>query len=113
MSSYVAVHRIRAAPVDPACGAFTHGNRYRDHLGKVTFASDQPRGWDGRYDYHPSGKPRTACAMRPAKSARVKVQPREAVVYAWETMRLIQGGTIDLVRHLLSCNDQPSIKIAE
>jgi len=28
-------------------------------------------------------------------------------------MRLIQGGTIDLVRHLLSCNDQPSIKIAE
>jgi len=28
-------------------------------------------------------------------------------------MRLIQGGAIDLVRHLLSCNDQPSIKIAE
>jgi len=29
------------------------------------------------------------------------------------TLRLIQGGVIDLVRHLLSCNDQPSIKIAE
>jgi len=28
-------------------------------------------------------------------------------------VRLIQGGPIDLVRHLLSCNDQPSIKIAE
>jgi len=27
--------------------------------------------------------------------------------------RLIQGGAIDLVRHLLSCNDQPPIKIAE
>jgi len=27
--------------------------------------------------------------------------------------RLIQGGAIDLVRHLLSCNDHPSIKIAE
>jgi hypothetical protein len=31
-------------------------------------------------------------------------------VYA---VRLIQGGAIDLVRHLLSCNDQSSIKIAE
>jgi hypothetical protein len=27
--------------------------------------------------------------------------------------RLIQGGTIDLVKHPLSCNDQLSIKIAE
>jgi len=27
--------------------------------------------------------------------------------------RLIQGGAIDLVRSILNCNDQPSIKIAE
>jgi hypothetical protein len=32
---------------------------------------------------------------------------------AFWLMRLVQGGAIDLVRHLLSCNDQPSIKIAE
>jgi hypothetical protein len=29
------------------------------------------------------------------------------------TLRLIQGGVIDLVKHLLSCNDQSPIKIAE
>jgi len=29
------------------------------------------------------------------------------------SLRLIQGGVIDLVRHLLSSNDQSSIKIAE
>jgi hypothetical protein len=29
------------------------------------------------------------------------------------TMRLIQDSTIDLVRPILSCNDQTSIKIAE
>jgi len=28
-------------------------------------------------------------------------------------LRLIQGSAIDLVRHPMSCNDQPSIKIAE
>lgn len=91
MPSYVAVHNIRATPVDPACGAFTHGNRYHDHLGRVTLASDKPSGWDGRYDYYPNGKPRTECAVKPAKPAHVKVQPREAVVYAWETM-VAQGG---------------------
>lgn len=86
MPSYVAVHHIRATSVDPACGAFTRGNRYHDHPGKVTLASDNPSGWDGRYDYYPNDKPHTECAVRPAKSARVKLQPREAVVYAWETM---------------------------
>lgn len=29
------------------------------------------------------------------------------------TGRLIQGSAIDLVRSILSCNDQPTIKIAE
>jgi len=28
-------------------------------------------------------------------------------------MRLIQGGVSDLAKHLMSCNDQSSIKIAE
>jgi len=29
------------------------------------------------------------------------------------TRRLIQGGVIDLAKHLLSCNDPSSIKIVE
>jgi hypothetical protein len=36
-----------------------------------------------------------------------------AVRTYYDTLRLIQGGAIDIVRPLLSCNDQPSIKIAE
>jgi transcriptional regulator with XRE-family HTH domain len=36
-----------------------------------------------------------------------------ATVRAIESMRLIQDSTIDLVRPILSCNDQTSIKIAE
>jgi hypothetical protein len=78
---------MRATPVDPACGAFTCGNRYHDHLGKVTLVADMPTGWDGRDDYYPNGKPQAAQhATRYAKPARAKVQPRMAVVYAWETM---------------------------
>lgn len=83
MPSYVEVHHIRATRANPACGAFTRGNRYHDHLGKVTLASDKPSGWDGRYGYYPNGKPH---AVRHRTSARVKVQLREAVIYAWETM---------------------------
>ena len=30
-----------------------------------------------------------------------------------QSWRLIQSGAIDLARHLLSCNDQPAIKIAK
>jgi len=40
------------------------------------------------------------------------LDPHDGVA-CFNSMRLIQGGPIDLVRHLLSCNDQPSIKIAE
>ena len=39
--------------------------------------------------------------------------PRHGVASAITTRRLIQDSTIDLVRPILSCNNQPSIKIAE
>jgi hypothetical protein len=39
--------------------------------------------------------------------------PRHGVASAITTRRLIQDSTIDLVRPILSCNDQTSIKIAE
>jgi hypothetical protein len=78
MPSYVEVHHIRATRVNPACGAFTRGNRYHDHLGKVTLASDKPSGWDGRYGYYPNGKPRADCAVRhgtstPSRSSLVRL----------------------------------------
>lgn len=87
MSSFVEVNHIRATSVNPACGAFAQGNRYHDHLGKMALAADMPCGWDGRSDYCPEGKPRAERAAKSVQSApRVIAQPREAVVYAWETM---------------------------
>lgn len=86
MSSYVEKRYIRVTPVSPACGAFTRGNRFLDHLGKVTLAADRSSGWDGRFDYHPNSKPRAERPANPGKSARITVQPHVAVAYAWETM---------------------------
>ena len=63
-------------------------------------------------------RPRTwECHCVPLNCGDVSVCSGQCVLavsigYA-DTVRLIQGGAIDLVRHLLSCNDQPSIKIPE
>jgi hypothetical protein len=68
MPSYVEKRYIRVTPVSPACGAFTRGNRFLDHLGKVTLAADRPSGWDGRFDYHPNSKLRAERPANPGKS---------------------------------------------